>query len=64
MQGGRWRTVIQGLWRDPESIHRLENRASFLAIRHSCRRMRAFGRRVLLLGGSMSVVLAQSKGRA
>ena len=63
-QSPGWHLCFHGVLRFPESIHRLEGRAGFVAVRRPVKNRGSFGKKILLLSDNMSVVCAIAKGRA
>ena len=58
-----WKVCGRHRWARPEPIPVLEARASLFAVRHALRSGRTFGKRVLILSGSISAVCALDRGR-
>lgn len=64
LESHRWRELWSAPFVFGEDIHVKEARGVFAAVRHRARDATRFGRRLLIINGNMSCVLALSKGRA
>ena len=59
-----WEVHVSSTWSDVEDIFMLEARAGILALRRKTRCVSEHGKRHLLIGDSMTAILAFQKGRA
>ena len=61
---GSWTVRGSGAWRSQEPIVVLEGRSMVFALKALTRNTKVYGHPVLVLSDSLSIVLAQSKGRS
>ena len=62
---GRWRTVLEGVWKyEDEHINLKEGRASLIFLRRCCRSVRHHWKRLLQFSDNLSSLFAFDKGRS